>query len=94
MGDEDLPCPRYCEQVCRAAGHYAILGDGPPEVDPRKCVGCGLCVKACLDGNADEGYPLRRPAIDIIPRRVQHPMDPSVKKTDDDSLDDVILDDL
>ena len=35
---------------CAAACHLAAIsieGDGPPVVDPAKCVGCGLCVRAC-----------------------------------------------
>ena len=35
-----------CRSVCRLAA-ISIEGGGPPAVDHSKCVGCGLCVRAC-----------------------------------------------
>jgi len=76
----DDTCPRYCEQVCTAAGHNAIVGGIEPRVDPNKCVGCGLCVKACIEGNAAEGIHFPTGAIAVTPKLVQTRMDPAVRK--------------
>jgi ferredoxin len=76
----DNTCARYCEQACSLAGHNAIFGEELPEVDAEKCVGCGLCVRACVDGNRQEGYALRRPAITVDPVVEQRFMNPGVQK--------------
>lgn len=38
-----------CTEVCRLQAVY-INSRGVAEVDPEKCAGCGLCVKACPRG--------------------------------------------
>lgn len=38
-----------CVSACRLSA-ISIEGGGPPAVDENKCVGCGLCVKACPQG--------------------------------------------
>ena len=37
---------RSCVEACRLHAIY-INAKGAAEVDPEKCAGCGLCVKAC-----------------------------------------------
>jgi ferredoxin len=82
IGDDT--CLRYCELACSAAGHHAIRTGDVPTVDPDRCVGCGLCVRACIEGNREEGYRLRRPAITVDAGRRQRLMDPGVRKEPDE----------
>jgi Fe-S-cluster-containing hydrogenase component 2 len=76
----DFTCPQYCEQVCTKAGHNAIISEMVPDVDVEKCVGCGLCVDACIIGNKKEGIRFPTGAIAVTPKRVQPRMDPSIRK--------------
>ena len=38
-----------CHLSCRDGGHQAIQAgkDGKPVLDPKRCVGCHLCVQVC-----------------------------------------------
>jgi ferredoxin-type protein NapG len=48
-----------CVDVCPVKGAIAIGEDGHPRVDEFRCVGCGLCVRAC---------PTEPTSIDVVPR--------------------------
>ena len=48
LRDRCRTCGR-CHVSCRDGGHQAIqVGeDGKPVLDPKRCVGCHLCVQVC-----------------------------------------------
>ena len=48
-----------CVTVCPVPGAIATSADGHPIVDENRCVGCGLCVRAC---------PTEPTSIDVVPR--------------------------
>ena len=70
-----------CFETCRQAGHNAISwvsvpeenGEGErlvPQVNPAKCVGCGLCEVTCLTEVVATGV-LEVPAVTVTPRAAQ-----------------------
>lgn len=52
-----------CVSACRLKA-ISLEGGGTPAVDEDKCVGCGLCVKACPQGLID----LIVPSVNIQPK--------------------------
>ena len=50
---------RACVDACPVPGAIGIDADGHPRVDEHRCVGCGLCVRAC---------PTEPGAVVVVPR--------------------------
>ena len=66
-----------CVKVCPTKAHHKRDTDGLVVIDPKKCVGCGLCAKACL-----YGVPVLNPAkrkmskCDACADRLDHGLQP------------------
>lgn len=51
-----------CVKVCPTKAHFKRAEDGLVVIDPAKCIGCGMCAKAC---------PYGAPQLDTINRKMR-----------------------
>jgi len=61
-----------CLEACITGALYRVSGDGPVLVNPRRCVGCWMCVMACPYGSIERDFRNGRRVIskcDLCPDR-------------------------
>lgn len=67
-----------CTQVCPTKAHFKRKSDGLVLIDPKKCIGCGACAKACPYGAPQldvQAHKMRK--CDACQDRIQNGLNPA-----------------